>query len=157
MTTSYDELARAGAKPIAIGWWVTAGFAVVAAAASLWRELRWGAAAYEVAMMLAGTVLFVIGFLRSARRSRHEVLTVAGTFFLLDGVAPRVRRVLLAQVTLQVAIAIVAATLRRYGAFAILAPVFGVGLMAFWGATWGVFPARGAHPRKSGPPAPSSS
>ena len=94
---------------------------------------------------------------RIARRSRHEVLTVAGTFFLLDGVAPRVRRVLLAQVTLQVAIAIVAATLRRYGAFAILAPVFGVGLMAFWGATWGVFPARGAHPRKSGPPAASSS
>ena len=149
-----EQLASAaerGAAAVRWGWWVTAGFALVAALATAFRALRWGAAAYEIAMLVAGTALFGAGFLRAARRSREEVLTVAGTFFLLDGVAANTRRVLLGQVGVQVGLALAAAGLRRYAAFAILAPVFGVGLMAWWGARWGLFPPRNVPRTRLGP------
>jgi hypothetical protein len=101
-------------------------------------------------------VLFVIGtgallwaYALGVSRSRTVVVTLPGLFFLGGGAAPpdisrRFRIALAAEVVAVVA----AAAVRPYSvvAFGILAPMFGLGLMAVWGGRHGAFPVRSADP-----------
>lgn len=97
-------------------------------------------------------VLFAIGtgallwaYALGVSRSREEAVTISGLFFLSGEVAPpEVRRPFRIALAVEVLIVVVAAAIRPYSevAFGILAPMFGLGLMAMWGGRHGSFPAK---------------
>ena len=92
-------------------------------------------------LFAVGVVLFLWGYAVGVARSRDEEITLGGLFFL-SGTAPKVVRFRLRLSFLaQVAIAVVAASVRPYTAvaFAVLAPMLGLGAMAMWGARHGAF------------------
>ena len=91
-----------------------------------------------------GVVLFLWGYAVGVVRSREEQITLGGLFFL-SGTAPKVVRFRLrVAFAVQVVAAVVAASVRPYTAvaFAVLAPMLGLGAMAMWGARHGTF-----HPK----------
>jgi hypothetical protein len=96
------------------------------------------------ALFAVGVVLFLWGYAVGVSRSRDEQITLGGLFFL-SGTAPKVVRFRLRLAfAAQVAVAVVVASVRPYTAvaFAVLAPMLGLGAMAMWGARHGEFPAR---------------
>lgn len=105
------------------------------------------------ALFLGGCVAFTIGFLRAAGRSRTEVIDMAGLFYL-TGTAPRaVRRTFLGLWFAQIAIA-TASVVTVTPPFGVMAPVWGIGLIAAWGARHGTFsvrPAKGPRAPRSAP------
>ena len=149
---SADAAADAGAgmeldRIVRVDIWATAIFAVVSAGAAAWSGLLAPAVAVDVAMFVAGCVAFLYAYLRGIGRSREEAITLAGLFFLADGAAPRlVARALRALLAAQIVVAVVTAAVRPFSslAFGILAPMFGLGLLALWGAVHGRFPPRAA-------------
>ncbi len=95
-------------------------------------------------LFAVGVVLFLWGYAVGVARSRDEQISLGGLFFLV-GTAPQVVRFRLRLAfAVQVAIAVVVASVRPYTAvaFAVLAPMLGLGAMAMWGARHGDFPAR---------------
>ena len=95
-------------------------------------------------LFAVGVVLFLWGYAVGVARSRDEQITLGGLFFL-SGTAPKVVRFRLRLAFgLQVAIAVLAASVRPYTAvaFAVLAPMLGLGAMAMWGARHGAFAAK---------------
>lgn len=95
-------------------------------------------------LFAVGVVAFLWGYAVGVARSRDEQITLGGLFFL-SGTAPRVVRFRLRLAFgAQVAIAVVAASVRPYTAvaFAVLAPMLGLGAMAMWGGRHGAFDAR---------------
>ena len=103
-------------------------------------------------------VLFAIGtgallwaYALGVSRSRAVVVTLGGLFFLVGGVAPpdvakRFRIALVVEVVAVVAAAVPHAGAQSVVAFGVLAPMFGLGLMAVWGGRYGVYPARRDQP-----------
>lgn len=124
----------------------TAAFTVAATAAALWPgALATPVAVLDIMFFAAGCVLFIWSFLVVVARSRHEVVSVPGTWFLTGGVAPAaVRRVLLGPLAVQTVVALVTASVRPFTplAFGVLVPTFGLGLCGLWAARHGTFPAR---------------
>lgn len=92
-----------------------------------------------------GTGALLWGYALGVSRSRAVVVTLPGLFFLSGDTAPaEVRRRFHLALAVEV-VAVVAAALIRPDtevAFGVLAPVFGLGLMALWGGRFGVFAAR---------------
>lgn len=98
----------------------------------------------SVALFVTGVGGFLWGYATGVVRSREEQVTLGGLFFL-SGSAPAVVRFRLRlSLALQIVVAVAAASLRPYTAVAsaVLAPMLGLGLMAFWGARHGTFPAK---------------
>ncbi|HEU5081965.1 MAG TPA: hypothetical protein VFU14_01400 [Acidimicrobiales bacterium] len=96
-------------------------------------------------LFAVGVVLFLWGYATGVVRSREEQVTLGGLFFL-SGSAPRVVRFRLRiSFAVQVAVAVAAASIRPYTAvaFAVLAPMLGLGAMAMWGARHGAFHPKG--------------
>lgn len=92
-------------------------------------------------LFVIGVVGFLWGYATGVVRSREEVITLGGLFFLV-GTAPKlVRFRLRLALLLQVVVAVVVASFRPYTtvAFVVLAPMYGLGLMATWGARYGRF------------------
>ena len=120
----------------------TAVLVVVAVAGVVAPEpLAWATAAVSGALFLVGVVAFLYGYARGVVRSREEQVTFPGLFFL-SGTSPRTARVRLrAALVCQVVVAVAAAGIRPYTAvaFAVLAPMHALGLMAAWGARHGRF------------------
>ena len=103
------------------------------------------AVAVSLVLFLVGMVAFAWGLVVAAGRSRDEVVTLPGLYFL-SGTAPDdVRKKLLGYLTLQVVVAVVTAAIRPFTplAFGILVPLFGVGMTGLWAARHGTFPAIG--------------
>lgn len=99
-----------------------------------------------------GVVAFLYGYAAGVVRSSDEQVTLPGLFFL-SHTAPKVIRFRLRIVfAVQIVIAVAAAAIRPYTsvAFAVLAPMLGLGLMAAWGAKYGVFHPREASERGRG-------
>ncbi len=95
-------------------------------------------------LFAVGVVLFLWGYAVGVARSRDEQISLGGLFFLV-GTAPKVVRFRLRLAfAVQVAIAVLVASVRPYTAvaFAVLAPMLGLGAMALWGARHGEFPPR---------------
>jgi hypothetical protein len=105
----------------------------------------------DLVLFAVGCGAFVWAYGLAIGRSRYEVLTMGGVFFLGDGVAPpEVTRLLRLTLAVQVVVAVAVAAARPFTAlaFSVLVPVLGLGLMALWGARHGRFPAKepeGAH------------
>jgi len=99
-----------------------------------------------------GTGALLWAYAIGISRSRRDVVTLSGLFFLGGASAPRsVRRRFHLALTVQVVAVVTAAAVRPYSeaAFGVLAPMFGLGLMALWGGRHGAFAART-------PPGPSA-
>ena len=107
-------------------------------------------AALSIGLFLVGTGAMLWAYALGVSRSRTELVTVPGLFFLAGDVAPRsTRRALRIAPAVEIVAVVVAASIRPYSevAFGILAPMFGLGMMGVWGGRHGVFPPR---PPKSG-------
>jgi hypothetical protein len=99
----------------------------------------------DLVLFAVGCGAFVWAYGLAIGRSRYEVLTMGGVFFLGDGVAPpEVSRLLRLTLAVQVVVAVAVAAARPFTAlaFSVLVPVLGLGLMALWGARHGRFPAK---------------
>ena len=140
---SEDETLGAGTVNAAFAG---TGALVVVAAAGAAAPDRLGEVTAVVSGMLfvVGVVAFLWGYATGVVRSKDEQVTLGGLFFLA-GTAPRVIRFRLrVALAVQVVVAVAAAVARPYTAvaFAVLAPMYGLGLMSMWGARHGVF-----HPK----------
>ncbi|WP_421119776.1 hypothetical protein ACE2AJ_20875 [Aquihabitans daechungensis] len=93
------------------------------------------------ALFLGGCLGFGIGFLRAVGRSRTETVDLAGLFYL-TGSAPTVaRRAFLGLWFAQIAIAAIAIPLTD-PPFAVMAPVWGIGIITWWASAHATFPPR---------------
>lgn len=124
----------------------TAAFSAAAVAATAFPDqLGVPAAFLDVALFVAGTVIFVLALLKGLDRSRTEKIEIGALFFLTGATAPRdVKLRLLGCVALQVLVAVVTSSIRVYTevAFGVLVPMLGLGLAGRWGALHGTFPPR---------------
>lgn len=119
------------------------GFLLVAGSVGVASPDRWGGMTAVVAgvLFLVGVAAFLYGYAVGVVRSADEKITMAGLFFL-SGTAPKVVRFRMRLAfAAQAIIATVVAAARPYTsvAFAVLAPMLGLGLMAAWAARHGVF------------------
>lgn len=93
-------------------------------------------------MLVLGSVAFLWAFAVAVQRSRAEAIGIGGLFFL-SGCAPRrVQVEMMVALALQSVVPVVVATIRPFTAFAVLAPMWTLGLMGLWGARHGTFPPR---------------
>jgi hypothetical protein len=95
-------------------------------------------------MFVLGCLAYLLGYAQAVRRSRQEVITMAGLAFLVDAAPAGVQRRLIGSTVAEVVVVVAAAAARPFTtlAFGILAPVFGLGLQCLWAARHGRFPAR---------------
>ena len=132
-------------RGIVVTSWACTGLLAVASAISVGVEaLQWVVVPVAIALAALGFVAFVVAYLTAIARSRTDEIAVAGVFLLI-GCAPKaVQRSLLGSMGVQIVVALLAASMRPYTAvaFAILAPLCGLGLAGLWGARYGVFGPR---------------
>lgn len=128
-----------------------AGTAVLCVAillGAVWPD-RAGAVAQVVALVLfgAGSLAFLRAYAVAVRRSRLEQLSTMAAFLGMPGAPRAVRIELRLSAGLQFAAGLAGAAVRPFGplAFGILAGVYGLGVIALWGAGHGRFPRRTPH------------
>ena len=136
----------AGARLLQLSVAGTALFIGTAAVAVLVEGFRTVAAVVDGVLFFVGIVAFLAAYVRAIARSRTHELGVGGIFFLSGSAPRRVRSVLLGALAVQVAVALVTASLRPFTplAFGMLVPMFGMGVAGVWGAFHGTYPARSA-------------
>lgn len=149
-----DARLRAGRALIRLSWIGTVISCVtsIANAATGDRNDYVLSAAPALVMLLVGSGAFLWAFALAVERSRTEEIGVGGLFFL-EGCAPRrVQLVMMASVAVQTIVPLTVAVIRPFTAFAVLAPVWSLGLAGLWGARHGTFPPRRrADPDADGP------
>ena len=93
---------------------------------------------------VVGSVTFLWAFAVAVSRSRAEAIGMGGLYFLSGSAPRRVQVVVLAAWFVQIVVAFVVASLGVFtgAAFALLAPMWGIGLAGLWGARHGAFPPR---------------
>lgn len=92
----------------------------------------------------AGSVAFLWAFGVAVARSRTEAIGMGGLYFLGGSAPRRVQVITLVAWAIQIIAAFVVASVGVFtaAAFALLAPMWGIGLGGLWGARHGVFPPR---------------
>ena len=106
-------------------------------------------AALSIGLFVIGTGAMLWAYALGVSRSRTDLVTVPGLFFLAGDVAPpATRRALRIATAVEVVAVVAAASIRPYSevAFGILAPMFGLGMMGVWGGRHGDFPPRPPKP-----------
>ena len=102
-------------------------------------------AAVSGLLFAVGTGALLWAYALGVSRSRAVTVTLVGLFFLAGGVAPPdiAQRFRIA-LAVEVVVVVVAAAIHPYTnvAFGVLAPMFGLGLMAMWGGRFGSFAVR---------------
>jgi hypothetical protein len=139
---------RPGDAICRVATWSTAVFVVVTLLAAAAPDTFMPVSVpVDLVLFAAGCGAFGWAYAVAIGRSRYEVLTMGGVFFLGDRVAPAdVTRLLRGTLAVQVVVAVAAAAVRPFTAlaFSVLVPILGLGLMALWGARHGEFPAKAA-------------
>jgi hypothetical protein len=135
---------------IAFSWQATVLFVATTILAAI-SPSTFRVPALTVALVLfaLGMVVFIAAYIGAIGRSRYEVVSVVGVYFMSGGVAPNeVRISMLGALGLQIVVGIAGAAVRPYTslAFGVLVPLFGLAMCGLWSATSGVFPARDADP-----------
>lgn len=121
---------------------VVATSAAAAAAPDTFATVHAG---LSVVLFAVGTGALLWAYALGVARSRSERISIPGLFLLADGAAPApTRRAFRIALVVQVVVVVAAASVRPFTevAFGILAPMFGLGLMAVWGGRHGAFPPR---------------
>lgn len=99
----------------------------------------------SVVLFAVGTGALLWAYALGVSRSRLELVSLAGLFFLTAPSAPApTRRAFRIALAVEVVAVVAAASVRPFTdvAFGILAPMFGLGLMGVWGGRFGAFPER---------------
>lgn len=98
-----------------------------------------------VGLFTAGFLIFLWVLVGMALRSRDDLLSIAGVFFLSDSAPTSTRRALLGTLAAQVVIAVVGAAARPFTPLAVgtLVPLFGLAVVGLWAVRYGHFEA---HP-----------
>ncbi len=135
-----------GSSLLRLNLWVTLGFAAVVALTHVTAD------ALDVPFAVLCAVLFLIGiglsglgFWNGIQRSRREEVSLAGLLAVdASYVAKRARNAIWVTNVAQIVVAIVAGSLRPFTgqAFALLVPMFGVGIATVWGSRHAVFHRR---------------
>lgn len=102
-------------------------------------------AALSCVLFAIGTGGLLWGYALGVSRSRVDLVSISGLFFLAGDAAPaQVRRPFRVALAVEIVAVVVAASIRPYTevAFGILAPMFAMGLMGTWGGRHGQFPER---------------
>jgi hypothetical protein len=97
------------------------------------------------ALFVVGVGAFLWAYALGIARSRTDLVSIPGLFFLAGETAPpSIRRPFRVALVVEVVAVVAAALIRPYTAvaFGILAPMFAMGLMATWGGRHGRFPPR---------------
>lgn len=97
------------------------------------------------ALFVVGVGAFLWAYALGISRSRTDLVSIPGLFFLSGEAAPSaVRRPFRVALAVEVVAVVAAALVRPYTAvaFGILAPMFAMGLMGTWGGRHGRFPPR---------------
>lgn len=107
---------------------------------------------FSIVHAILSLVLFAIGagallwgYALGVSRSRNDLVTLPGLFFLGAGAAPRgVARRFRFALGVEIVVVLAAALARPDSnmPFGVLAPVFGLGMMSVWGGRFGAFDAR---------------
>lgn len=141
-----SELATApGVGIIRASWAGTALFTVSAGAACIWpEELGSASVVISLGLFFVGCGAFLVAYGAAVARSRTEAIGIGGLFFLHASAPPVVRRALMASLGVEMAVALLTASVRLYTvlAFGILVPMYGLGLAGLWGARHGSFQPR---------------
>ena len=152
--TETADVRAAGDVLITVDLAGTGLFAVTAAlAAALFTTFwQWVAAITALALFAVGVFAFLWSYYNAVQRSRRDQITVPQLYLLVgDPTPPRVRRVMLGTLGLQVVIATLTTFARLEGpdgdpgsslALGFLVPMFGFGLNGLWAAYHGHFPRR---------------
>jgi hypothetical protein len=100
-------------------------------------------------LFVLGAGAFFVAYAKAVGRSRYEAIGMGGLFFLAGSTPRRVQVLLLGSLGIEVVVGFVGASVRIYTpvAFALLVPMYGLGLAGLWGATYGTFPPREAEAR----------
>jgi hypothetical protein len=116
---------------------------------SVWQ---WIAAITALSLFAIGVFAFLWSYYNAVQRSRTDVISVSGLYFLLGDPTPaRVRRVMLGTLLLQLVIALVTTLARSQSAdgrpgtslaLGFLVPMLGFGLNGLWAAYHADFPSR---------------
>jgi len=124
----------------------------VSAAVVFSTAAQWVGAITAMALFAVGVFVFLWSFWNAVQRSRAEEIGVMQMYLLLgDPTPPRVRRVMLAMLAIQISVALATAIGRSESedgspgtslAVGILVPMFGLGLNGLWCAFYGTFPPR---------------
>ena len=124
---------------------VTVVFTVVAVVSAVFlNHLNALVVAVSLVLFVAGCVTFLWAYAIAVNRSRTDAIGIGGLYFL-EGSAPRAVQIrLLGALAVQVVVAVVTAAVHPFTsqAFAVLAPMFGLGLSGLWGARYGHFGPR---------------
>jgi hypothetical protein len=107
----------------------------------------------DLALFAIGCTAFLGAYAIAIGRSRTEEIGVASLYLLTNRVAPNPVRVrLLGAFAVECVVAVTAASVRPFtaAAFAVLVPMFGLGLNGLWAARHGTFGPR----VRPAPPAP---
>ena len=103
------------------------------------------AVAVDLGLFAIGCTMFLGAYAIAIGRSRTDEIGVASLYFLTNRVAPNPVRVrLLGAFAVQCVVAITAASVRPFtaAAFAVLVPMFGLGVNGLWAARHGTFGPR---------------
>jgi hypothetical protein len=121
----------------------TVALLAVTIASALSEATAVAAAGLVVASVLfvGGCATFAVGFLRALGRSRDEEIDLAGLFYLTGSAPADVRRAFLRIWFAQMAVAVAAIVVSR-PPFAVMAPVWGVGLITLWASRFATFGPR---------------
>ena len=103
----------------------------------------------SLVLFAVGCVTFLWAFAIAVNRSRTDAIGIGGLFFLQDSAPRPVQVRLLGALAVQVVVAVATAAVHPFTsqAFAVLAPMFGLGMAGLWGARYGHF-----EPRTTDPP-----
>jgi hypothetical protein len=146
-----------GAELIRASWAGTVALAITAIGADLspGTGLAVPLVVASLLLFVGGSAAMVWSYAIAVGRSRRDEIAVAGLYFLAGGAAPsEVRRALLGSFAAQCVIAFAAAAIRPFtaAAFALLGPVWGLGLTGLWAARHGRFVPRRPSGRPPGQP-----
>ena len=131
-----------GTRYITLSWLGIGVFGIVSIPTVIWPDTLGTANAIASLILFGlGCAGFVYSFLISANRSRTEILSVVGIYFLSKSAPRYITWYFRFQLLLICCIAFTTAGIRPFSAlaFGILTPVYVLGLMGLWGAKWGSF------------------
>ena len=144
-----DDVATTQGTRIERASWIgTALYVVAAVIGTVDLDLVIVTVVVSLVLFAIGTAVFLTAYVKAIGRSRYEAIGMGGLFFLAGSAPRRVQVSLLGSFAVEVAVALLTSSVRIYTpvAFGLLVPMYGIGLVGLWGATYGRFPPREPQP-----------